>query len=98
MFSNLGLMIYSIDNNIGMLDKVMNEEPRHGMHWSPATKKLFSNTLDRKKNFRTVAKRLSKSTGECQAYYYSSFKGTKEYFRLKRAQKEMVRVKTRSTR
>ena len=91
-------MVDSIDINIGMLDKVMNEEPRHGMHWSPTTKKLFSNTLDMKKDFKTIAKRLSKSTGEVQAYYYSSFKGSKDYLRLKRAQKEMVRVKTRSTR
>ena len=75
----------------------MKEEPHHGMNWSPATKTLFS-TMDMKKDFRTVAKRLSKSTGECQAYYYSSYKGTKDYLRLKRAQKEMVRVKTRSTR
>ena len=81
-----------------MLDKVMKEEPHHGMHWSPATKKTFSNTMDRKKDFTTMSKRTSKSTGDCQAYYYSSFKGTKDYLRLKRAQKEQVRVKTRSTR
>ena len=91
-------MIHSIDINIGMLDKVMKEEPHHGMNWSPATKTLFSSTTDRTKDFGTVAKRLSKSTGEVQTHYYSSFKGTKEYLRLKRAQKEMVRVKTRSTR
>lgn len=75
----------------------MKEEPCHGMHWSPATKKIFSSSMDREKDFKTVAKRMSKSTGDCQAYYYSSFKGTKDYTRLKHAQKEKVRVKTRST-
>ena len=77
----------------------MKEDPCHGMHWSPQTKQIFSNSMDRdrKKDFKTVAKRMSKSTGEVQAYYYSSFKGTKDYLKLKRAQKEKVRVKTRST-
>ena len=84
-----------IDINLGILDKVMKEDP---LMMSPNQKDIFSSSMDRKKDFKTVAKRMSKSTGEVQAYYYSSFKGSKDYLRLKRAQKEMVRVKTRSTR
>ena len=60
----------------GILDKVMREEPNHGMNWSPASKKNFTSNIDRKKDFTKVAKAMSKSTGDCQAYYYSSFKNT----------------------
>ena len=60
----------------GILDKVMGEEPHHGMNWSPASKKNFTSNIDRKKDFTKVAKAMSKSTGACQAYYYCSFKNT----------------------
>ena len=54
----------------------MREEPNHGMNWSPASKKNFTSNIDRKKDFTKVAKAMSKSTGDIQAYYYSSFKNT----------------------
>ena len=67
---------YATQHDSGILDKVMREEPNHGMNWSPASKKNFTSNIDRKKDFTKVAKAMSKDKGVCQAYYYSSFKNT----------------------
>ena len=93
------IIISIIFSNIGILDKVMGEEPRHGMNWSPATKEKFTNTMNRKKDFTNVAKIMNKKKGDCQAYYYSSFKGTMEYLQMTRAPKpqSIRQVRTRRT-
>lgn len=81
----------------GILGKVMAEEPAHGMNWSPATKKAFSKSISKDKNFDKISRRLKKTPGNCQAYYYSSFKRTREYAKSKRSlERSQVRI-TRSS-
>lgn len=81
----------------GMLDKVMLEQPNHGMNWSPNSKKSFANTIDRSKDFTKVASTMDKTKGDCQAYYYSSFKCTREYMELKRSTQKKESSSRRST-
>ena len=78
----------------------MKEEPGHGLNWSPGTKQVFSKSMvkGRRKDFAVVSRRLKKLAGDCQAYYYSSFKGTREYSKIKRTLKRQGRRgKTRSS-
>lgn len=87
---------YEMNNTF--LAKVMQTEPSHGLNWSPSKKRKFSKGIVVKngtKNFAVVSKRLSKKAGDCQAYYYSRFKQTSDYKRMKRATKRQV--KTRSS-
>ncbi|KAL9184130.1 hypothetical protein ACHAXT_002216, partial [Thalassiosira profunda] len=79
----------------GILEKTMQQEPKHGLNWSPATKRAFSDSIDRRKDFAAVSKRLKRKAGDCQAYYYSHFKRTAEYRAMKRAGK--MQMKTRSS-
>ena len=49
----------------GILEKVMQGAPSHGLNWSPATKKLFEKKIELK-NFAAISKRLKRSAGDCQ--------------------------------
>ena len=76
----------------------MLEQPNHGMNWSPNSKKSFANTIDRSKDFTKVASTMdNKTKGDCQAYYYSSFKCTREYMELKRSTQKKESSSRRST-
>lgn len=76
----------------GILDKVM--IPSRRLDWSPETRRTFARSITREKNFVAVSKRTNKTTGDCQAYYYSSFKGTREYSIVKRHPKTNVRTRS----
>ena len=76
------------------------------MNWSPETKEAFASEIKKKgggtkkkKNFASVARNLNKKAGDCQAYYYSSFKCTQEYAKMKRAMKRALdrQIRTRSS-
>jgi len=72
-------------SSLGILEKVM-ITPRP-LNISPATTKRFTRSIIKgTKNFRVVSKRTRKTAGDCQAFYYSNFKRTCEYFQLKRTQ------------
>jgi hypothetical protein len=68
----------------------------HDTHWPEEAKALFSSSVTKTdKNFASIARRLNRTAGECQMYYYSKFKRTRSYLRMKRA---LLRsVKTRSS-
>ncbi|KAL3823274.1 hypothetical protein ACHAXA_003422 [Cyclostephanos tholiformis] len=76
----------------GILDKVM--LPRRRLDWSPETRRTFARSITREKSFAAISKRTKKTAGDCQAYYYSSFKGTREYSIVKRHQKTNVRTRS----
>jgi hypothetical protein len=66
------------------------------LDWSEEAKTKFASSIAKTdKNFPAIARHLNENAGDCQAYYYSKFKRTREYFRMKRAQKRSV--KTRSS-
>ncbi len=82
----------------------MQEEPAHGMNWSPETKEAFAKEIKKKvggkkKDFAACARTLNKKAGDCQTYYYSSFKCTQEYSKMKRNLKRALnrQIKTRSS-
>ena len=78
------------------LAKVMREVPAHGLNWSPATKQEFAKSIAKggRKNFAAVSKRLKKKAGDCQTYYYSHFKQTGDYKKMKRAMKRQVKARS----
>mmetsp|Transcript_15943 Transcript_15943/g.33684 ORF Transcript_15943/g.33684 Transcript_15943/m.33684 type:complete len:226 (-) Transcript_15943:217-894(-) len=95
LFHENGYEIYET-----LLAKVMEAEPSNGINWSPANKRVFSTSITKgTKNFTTVSKRLNKNSGDCQSYYYSHFKQTSDYRKMKRAirRQERRQVKTRSS-
>ena len=54
----------------GILEKIMEEEPAHGLNWSAATKKLFSRKIAKEdKDFAAISKRLKRKAGDCQVRY-----------------------------
>ncbi|KAL7532275.1 hypothetical protein ACHAXR_005492 [Thalassiosira sp. AJA248-18] len=94
-------LLHENDHQInGVLEKVMQKKPTHGLNWYPATKKAFSKRIAKggRKNFEAVSKRLKKTSGDCQAYYYSHFKGTVEYRKMKRALKRQVITRSSGSR
>ena len=82
----------------GILDKVMGQDPSHGLNWTPTTKKVFAKSIAKggDKNFAKISRRLGKTAGNCQAYYYSSFKRTREYSKMKRALRRQVKTRSSS--
>ncbi|KAL7535080.1 hypothetical protein ACHAXR_007226 [Thalassiosira sp. AJA248-18] len=56
------------------------------------------NSQGGRKNFAAVSKRLKKTAGDCQAYYYSHFKGSGEYRKMKRALTRQVITRSASSR
>ena len=77
----------------GILEKVM--IPPRRLDWPQETKRAFARGITRKKNFAGVSKQMKKTPGDCQAYYYSTFKGTREYSSIvKRHPKRNVRTRS----
>ena len=75
----------------GILDQIMRQKPNHGMDWSVKTKQVFSRSLLKStKDFTLVSKHTSKTKGDCQNYYYGSFKQTSDYAVLKRKIKKSL--------
>ena len=58
-----------------VLRRAMQEEPTHGLNWSPATKNLFSKSVAKggRKNFAAVSKRIKKKAGDCQVRMKNSY-------------------------
>ena len=80
----------------GILEKVM--IPPRRLDWPQETKRAFARGITREKDFVGVSKRTKTTSGDCQAYYYSTFKGTREYSSmLKRHHLKKRNVRTRSS-
>lgn len=80
---------YKID---GILDKVMQQTPNHGMDWPLETKEEFSRMMSKRhKDFYEVADRINKKAGDCQNYYYTCFKRNQQYLKLK-AKRQRVAI------
>jgi hypothetical protein len=87
------LHIRRIGSFKGILDKVMGLS--HESDWPEEAKTVFSSSItNTDKNFASLARRLNKKAGDCQEYYYSKFKRTQEYSRMKRALRRTVKTRT----
>jgi hypothetical protein len=94
--SNFPTNITSHHHHPGILEKVM--IPPRRLDWPQETKKAFAKSITREKDFVGVSKRTKMTSGDCQAYYYSTFKGTREYSSmLKRHHLKKRNVRTRSS-
>jgi hypothetical protein len=68
--------------------------PPRRLDWPPETRRAFARSITREKDFAGVSKRTKKTAGDCQAYYYSSFKCTREYSVAKRHLKRNVSTRS----
>ena len=64
----------------------MHTKPSHGLDWSPETKQIFQRSiLKSRKDFAYVSNETKQSIGNCQNYYYGTFKKMSAYHALKKA-------------
>lgn len=80
--SNLGAIFLCT----GILGQIMQQRPNHGMDWSADTKQAFQRSIMKtRKDFSLISKEVKQSKGDCQNYYYSTFKNSSVYDNLKQA-------------
>lgn len=73
----------------------MQTKPNHGLDWTAETKQSFQKSIvNSGKNFDYVSKEIEKPKGDCQNYYYASFKQMSEYGDLKKLiqKKDILKV------
>jgi hypothetical protein len=63
----------------------MQTQPNNGTDWSAETRQKFERLITKsRKDFAIVSKELNQSLGNCQQYYYATFKNTNAYEQLKK--------------
>ena len=69
--------------------------PPRRLDWTQEMKKAFARSITREKDFVGVSKRIKTTPGDCQAYYYSTFKGTRDYSSILKRHHLKRNVRTR---
>ncbi|KAL7520446.1 hypothetical protein ACHAWX_006250 [Stephanocyclus meneghinianus] len=68
----------------GFFQDVCDIPPTNGSNWTDADRKRFKASIFKEfKNINRVSKSIGKPLKECLAYYYGTFKQTKDYQKLK---------------